>query len=239
MPKLFHTLLISLLLMVNTKTWLPDSKRASDVRNKVWPQMQKQLKTMGFRDDQPVYIRVFKETGILEIWVLSGKQYKLFNKYLICYYSGGLGTKTRNGDNKCPEGYYTIKPAQLNPVSNYHLAINIGYPNALEQQRGYQGNAIMIHGYCASIGCYAMNDQQIEEIYTIVYEALLHGQSSIELNIFPFKMDADHMKTHADSPYLPFWKNLKSGYDLFEKTHVPPVVSVSNKNYVFAAGNFR
>ncbi|MGZ3832734.1 MAG: L,D-transpeptidase family protein [Mucilaginibacter sp.] len=233
MPKLLFISLMLLLLLTNAIPELPDSKRAADIRAKVWPELQKQMKMMGFRDDQPIYIRIIKETGILEVWILSGKQFKLFKSYLVCYYSGGLGTKTRNGDNKSPEGFYTLKPGQLNPVSNYHLAINVGYPNLLEQQKGYTGNAVMIHGYCASIGCYAMTDPIIEEIYTMVYEAFLHGQQSIELNIFPFKMDAEHMKTYAGSPNLPFWKNLKTGYDMFENRHVPAVVSVSNRNYVF------
>jgi murein L,D-transpeptidase YafK len=35
---------------------------------------------------------------------------------------------------------------------------------------------------------------------------------------------------------MPFWRKLKKGYDIFEKTHQPAVVSVSNKVYVFAAG---
>lgn len=233
MPKQILLLLLSLILMGNTKPYPPDSKRAADIRAKVWPSLQKQMKNMGLQDDQPIYVRVFKENNLLEIWIKSGREYKLFNKYIICYYSGGLGTKTKTGDNKCPEGYYAIKPAQLNPVSNYRLAVNIGYPNKLEQQLGYTGNSIMIHGYCASIGCYAMNDQQIEEIYTLIYEALLHGQQSIELNIYPFKMDTENMRLHADSPYFTFWKSLKGGYEIFEKTHVPAVVSVVNKRYAF------
>ena len=233
MPKLLHILLILSLLAVNHKTELPDSKRASDVREKVWPTLQKELRTTGFRDDQHIYLRIFKDPCVLEVWTRSGDQYKLFKSYPVCYFSGGLGTKTRDGDGKSPEGYYNIKPGQLNPVSHYHLAINIGYPNALEQHLGYKGSSIMIHGYCASIGCYAMTDPQIEEIYTLVYEAFLHGQKSIDLSILPFKMDAEHMKANASSPYLTVWKNLKGGYDLFEKTHVPSVVSVHNKTYIF------
>jgi murein L,D-transpeptidase YafK len=73
------------------------------------------------------------------VWVKKGTKYALFKRYEICYYSGGLGTKTKQGDGKSPEGFYTITAKQLNPASNYHLAINIGYPNQLEQQKGYTG----------------------------------------------------------------------------------------------------
>jgi murein L,D-transpeptidase YafK len=233
MPKFLITLLLPFLFAAHPKTNLPDSPRASGIRSKVWPQLQKDLKAAGLKDDQPIYLRIFKEPGILEIWVRSGKQYKLFRNYLVCAFSGGLGTKTKEGDDKCPEGYYTLTPSQLNPVSNYHLAMNIGYPNLLEQQRGYTGNAVMIHGDCRSIGCYAMTDEKIEEIYTLVYEAFLHGQKSVPVNIFPFKLTNNNIDRYSNYPYVSFWEHLKPGYDIFEKTHVPPVVSVANKNYSF------
>ena len=236
MSKLLFALLLLFSLAAGGQTTIPDSKRAADIRQKMWPRLQKELKTRGLKEDQPVFIRIIKETGILQLWVLSDKEYELFKSYEVCNYSGGLGTKTHDGDNKSPEGYYTITPGQLHPNSEYHLAINIGYPNPLERQLRYTGDAIMIHGDCASIGCYAMTDPIIEEIYTMVYQAFAHGQKSIQLSIVPFKMDDEHMKTYASSPNYPFWKNLKEGYDLFQKTHIPPVVTVNNKTYAFVEG---
>ncbi len=236
MPRLFHTLLITLSLMINTKITIPDSKRAADIRNKVWPLLQKQLKDKDLGEDQPVYIRIIKETKTLQLWILSGKEYRLFKSYDICSFSGGLGTKTLEWDSKSPEGFYTVTADLLNPNSAYHLGINIGYPNKLERQLGYTGDAIMIHGDCVSIGCYAMDDPTIEEIYTMVYEAFLHGQKVLNIGIFPFKMDDAHMKTYANSPNIRFWQNLKPGFDIFQNTHIPPIVSVSNKKYVFKEG---
>jgi murein L,D-transpeptidase YafK len=232
MTKLMLTLLLSLLITVG-KTDLPDSKRASDVRTTVWPKLQKELTDKGFKSTFPIYLRIFKDQDQLEVWVRSGSRYRLFKSYEICYYSGGLGTKTRAGDKKSPEGFYTIGPKQLNPVSNYYLAINIGYPNKVEQLKKYTGNAVMIHGYCASIGCYAMTDPRIEEIYTLIYKAFENGQEKIKLDIFPFHMDKAHMDFYSHLPYLSFWKTLKPGYDLFEKNHVPPEVLIRGKNYVF------
>ncbi|MGZ3945904.1 MAG: hypothetical protein ACXVJB_13245, partial [Mucilaginibacter sp.] len=105
--------------------------------------------------------------------------------------------------------------------------------NAYDQQRGYTGGEIMIHGDCVSIGCYAMTDPKIEEIYTLVYEALLHGQKSVPVSIYPFKLTNATLDTYSEWSTIPFWENLKPGYDLFERTHVPPLVSVVNKNYVY------
>ncbi len=91
----------------------------------------------------------------------------------------------------------------------------------------------MIHGSCASIGCYAMTNPTIEEIYTLVYKALEAGQPNINLDIFPFRMTAEHMKEFERSRYMAFWKTMKPGYDLFEKNHMPAIANVINKQYVF------
>lgn len=48
----------------------------------------------------PVYIQIFKEERILELWVKMGEQFSLLNSYDICNFSGGLGPKRREGDFK-------------------------------------------------------------------------------------------------------------------------------------------
>jgi len=232
MIKFFCTLLMPLIL-INPKPELPDSKRATDVRENVWPKLQAELNSKSLKSGQQIYLRIFKDEHLLEVWVKAGKAYRLFKTYEVCYFSGGLGTKTRRGDGKSPEGFYTIEPKQLNPVSNYYLAINVGYPNKLEQLKGYTGDAIMMHGHCASIGCYAMTDARIEEIYTLVYKAFEAGQQKVDLDIFPFRMDTEHMKRHATSPYRAFWKTMKPGYDLFELKHIPAVAGIKGKEYYF------
>ncbi|SDG72290.1 hypothetical protein SAMN05192573_104453 [Mucilaginibacter gossypii] len=47
MPKPI-TLLLLILLLALHKTEIPDSKRATDVRLKIWPKLQKELKDKGF-----------------------------------------------------------------------------------------------------------------------------------------------------------------------------------------------
>jgi murein L,D-transpeptidase YafK len=46
-------------------------------------------------------------------------------------------------------------------------------------------------------------------------------------------MTDEWMKKFAGDVNEDFWKNLKEGYDLFEKNRVPPGVSVSDKRYRF------
>jgi murein L,D-transpeptidase YafK len=232
MSKLLFTLLL-LLFAIAKPIALPDSKRASDARATTWPRLQKELIAQKFDSKYRIYIRIIKQLDLMEVWAKKGNSYEIFKRYNICYYSGGLGTKVTKGDGKSPEGFYTVVAKQLNPVSNYHLAINIGYPNKLEKSKGYTGDAIMIHGNCASIGCYAMTNPTIEEIYTLAYKALEAGQPNINVDIFPFRMTDEHMKEFEKSPYMSFWRTIKPGYDLFEKNHLPPVVSILNKQYAF------
>lgn len=232
MFKLLFTLLLSFLTLVKSSE-IPDSKRASDARNALWPKLQKELADSGFDNNYRLYLRIFKQSDVFEVWAKKGSRYQVFKRYDICYYSGGLGTKTKAGDGKSPEGFYSITAAQLNPASSYHLAINIGYPNQVEKAKGYTGSAIMLHGHCASIGCYAMTDARIAEIYTLVYKALEAGQEKINLDIFPFYMDDLHLQTFASSPFMPLWRTMKPGYDLFEKYRLPVSPRVVRDEYRF------
>jgi murein L,D-transpeptidase YafK len=104
----------------------------------------------------------------------------------------------------------------------------------MELANHYTGDAIMIHGHCASIGCYAMTDPEIDEIYTLIYKAFIGGQKAINLHILPFKMDTAHMQAASGAGCIAFWKNLKQGYDIFEQKHIPPSVGVKGKIYAFA-----
>jgi murein L,D-transpeptidase YafK len=135
----------------------------------------------------PVYIQIFKEERTLDLYVKMGEQYQLLNSYKICNYSGGLGPKQRQGDFKSPEGFYSIQRSQLKPDSRFYKAINIGFPNAYDRAHGYEGKYLMIHGACVSIGCYAMTDSQIDEIFQFVTAALVFGQESVQLSIYPFR----------------------------------------------------
>jgi murein L,D-transpeptidase YafK len=212
---------------------IPSSSRSREVIKRVRPGLKSQLKAKGLQFGSPVYIRIFKESGELEVWVKNSMRFELFRNYSICYYSGKLGPKTRRGDLQSPEGFYFVRPRQLNPVSRFHLSFNIGYPNAYDRAFGRTGSALMVHGNCVSIGCYAMTDRNIEEIYTLVDGAFRNGQSFFRVHIFPFRMTEENMMEHAGSKWTSFWKNLKEGYDMFEVDKQPPNVIVRGKRYYF------
>ena len=138
----------------------------------------------------------------------------------------------KEGDKKTPEGFYSTKKSSLNPNSSYHLSFNIGYPNAYDKAHGYTGSLIMVHGNCVSIGCFAMTDKYIEEIYSIVERSLINGQNVIDVHVFPFKMTNKNMSKYSNSEYYNFWEELKPAYDNFEKKKVVPKIKVINKKYV-------
>src|SRR5499427_6692916 len=123
----------------------------------------------------------------------------------------------------------------MNPNSSYYLAFNTGFPNAYDRAMGYTGAELMVHGDCSSRGCYAMTDEQIQEIYALARESFFGGQKAFQLQAFPFRMTPLNMAKHRNSPNLAFWKMLKTGYDHFEVSRLEPKINVCERRYVFDA----
>jgi len=192
------------------------------------------MKAKGMVRTSSVMARIFKEEGKLEIWkAKTNGRYEMVASYDICKWSGKLGPKYTEGDRQAPEGFYTVRPSQMNPRSNYHLSFNIGYPNAYDRANGRTGANLMVHGACSSSGCYSMTDPQIEQIYAFGRDAFQGGQTEFQIQAFPFRMTAANMARYRNDPNYEFWKMLKVGYDNFEITKVPPKVDVCEKRYVF------
>jgi murein L,D-transpeptidase YafK len=182
----------------------------------------------------PVLIRIYKEESTLEIWKQDRTgQYALLKSYPICNYSGRLGPKIFEGDHQAPEGFYDISPNQMNPWSSQYLAFNTGFPNSFDRSLGRTGSFLMVHGGCKSVGCYAMTDYEMEEVYGLVDEAFAGGQAEVQLEAFPFRMTTQNMRRHANDPNVPFWDMLKDGSDAFFLTGRPPKVAVCDHRYVF------
>jgi murein L,D-transpeptidase YafK len=198
--------------------------------------LPERLSNAGFSLGAPIFMRIFKREFELELWMQRDGVFTLFATYPICTWSGDLGPKHREGDRQAPEGIYTVDKGALNPNSAYHRSFNLGYPNAFDRSHGRTGSFLMVHGACASVGCFAMTDAQIDEIWAIVTAALNKGQPRFQVQVFPFRMTEDALAKRADHPAAPFWRTLKAGHDLFEATGVPPIASVCNRNYAFEPG---
>jgi murein L,D-transpeptidase YafK len=198
--------------------------------------LDERLETGGVALGAPVFIRIFKLEFELELWMKRGDSFHLLATYPICRWSGGLGPKLREGDWQAPEGFYTVDAKALNPQSRWHRAFNLGFPNALDQAHGRTGTYLMVHGGCSSVGCYAMTDPVIDEIWRLVSAALKHGQRRFHVHIFPFRMTEESLARRGRQPWADFWRDLKPGYDLFETTRLPPKISVCQGRYVVSQG---
>ena len=200
------------------------------------PQMLALLEQKHMPIDSPILIRLFKEESEAEVWKqdTSGR-FALLKTYPICRWSGELGPKIREGDRRAPEGFYTVRPGQMNPNSHEYLSFDIGYPNAYDRAYGRTGGDIMMHGGCSSAGCYAMTDGQIAEIYALARESFYGRQRSFQVQAYPFRMTPVNLLRHRDNPNMPFWRMLKEGNDHFEVTHLEPKIDVCEKRYVFDA----
>lgn len=195
------------------------------------------LEKQGLSKSDPVLMRIYKEESELEVWKKHPRtgRYQHFKTYDICAWSGGLGPKKKEGDRQAPEGFYTVTPAQMNPNSSYWLSFNLGYPNTYDRAYGRTGSHLMVHGACSSAGCYSMEDEQIQEIYSLARDAFAGGQASFQVQAFPFRMTPENLARHSDSQHMAFWHNLKRGADHFEVTLQEPRVAVCDRRYVFNA----
>lgn len=127
-----------------------------------------------------------KDTDLLEVWASNGNSWVHVKDYNIQAASGRLGPKLREGDRQVPEGIYKV--IGLNPNSSYHLSMKLNYPNkfdlswAQKENRTQPGSNIFIHGKALSIGCLAMGDEAIEELFVLGNDV---GISNIKVIITP------------------------------------------------------
>lgn len=206
---------LSLLSIVSVFAYLiweelrPSPANLREIREAVLPRLTRDLQKVGLEVGSDIHIRIFKESRELELWVQRETKFVLFRTYEICNYSGALGPKLKEGDRQSPEGFYKVGLAQMNPNSSYHLSFNLGFPNKFDQENGRTGSFLMVHGDCVSIGCYAMIDDAIEEIYLLAEAALNAGQGSFQVHAFPFRME----NRELSGEWAAFWGNLKTGHD--------------------------
>ncbi len=199
---------------------------------KKWPALQALLSSKQVTsNDFDLYLRAFKQESELEVWA-KGKtdtRYTLLKTFAVCAKSGGLGPKRRQGDGQVPEGFYRI--THLNPASNYHLSLKVGYPNKSDVIKGGKdpGGDIMIHGSCVTIGCIPIEDGPIEELYVLCVEAKDRNRI-IYADIYPCRFSAanqQQLEKNFPEPTRQFWASLKKAWMYFEKNHALPKVSIN------------
>jgi murein L,D-transpeptidase YafK len=199
--------------------------RVRQARRAAQPRLQAMFRAAGLGyPAREIFLRVFKLEGELELWARGdvSAPFVRVRVYPVCAASGTLGPKRREGDLQVPEGFYHV--SGFNPWSRFHLSLRIDYPNAADRilgGRGRPGGDIFIHGSCVTIGCVPIRDGPIEEVYLAAVDARDAGQDRIPVHLFPCRLDANWPRLERESwgrpGLLDFWRNLKAGYDAFEK----------------------
>lgn len=163
-----------------------------------------------------ITLLALKQERRLEVFAGSvGQPLKFLQRYSIQAASGTIGPKLREGDRQVPEGIYPLE--SLNPNSKFHAALRVGYPNARDlanakrEGRDRLGGDIMIHGGAASVGCLAMGDPAIEELFTL---AALAGAENVTIVISPVDLRTTALQkelSQVDSERYEEIRNVLSG----------------------------
>lgn len=133
-----------------------------------------------------ITLLAIKQTKQLELWANDGINEKYIRTYPILAASGHIGPKLKEGDRQVPEGIYSLE--YLNPNSAFHLSMKLNYPNEFDlknaraEGRTEPGTNIFIHGKAVSVGCLAMGDDAIEELFVLTSKI---GKDAVQIAITP------------------------------------------------------
>jgi len=192
---------------------------------------------LGLTLGAPVYFRLIREQDRLEVWVKAASgSYSRLRNFKICGKDGTLGPR-QSASTGQPEGFYTLTAAQMRPQGVGYLGMNLNWPNAYDRGRGWRGAPSLLQAGCASGRHYGLTDQDMEEVYTIAYSALVNGQASIPFHIFPFQMTSFRMLQIGQGPKASFWRDLEPAWRAFERTKTPPQIKVQGRRYRVSASN--
>jgi murein L,D-transpeptidase YafK len=201
--------------------------------------LEGELAAKGFVLGAPAFIRVFKQSSTLELWLWKNGRFHQFKSYPICKWSGELGPKLAEGDRQSPEGVYFISGRDLIVNARWHRAMNLGFPNSRDKALGLTGSGILIHGKCSSIGCFSLTDPVVEDVYEVIAAALDAGQPRIMVHVFPFPLTRANLARHAGDEWHDFWARLERGHDLFLRDGLPPRTFVCLGEYAFQSRRAR
>ena len=197
--------------------------------------LAERLVAAGVEVGAPIFLRIFKAESELELWMRKDDGLVLVGTYPICQWSGNLGPKLSEGDRQTPEGFYTVTRNLLHMGGRWPRSLNIGFPNEFDRSLRRTGSYILIHGGCASVGCFAMTNEVIAEIFELTEQALRGGQERIQVHVFPFRMTDTSLADYEMSPWLDFWKSLKPAYDAFEQARRVPRIGICETGYAVAS----
>jgi hypothetical protein len=152
-----------------------------------------------------IALLAFKSERKIELWARNpNKHWRPIHTYPMTAFSGRLGPKLHMGDGQIPEGIYRL--VNFNPFSSMHLSMMLNYPNSFDKRKAYAdgrrnlGNNIFLHGHNLSVGCLAVGDLAIDQLFILARRV---GLSHIQVIIAP--NDLRHKKPSTSNFAQPRW----------------------------------
>ncbi len=186
-------------------------KTVADVVKQLGPQVDSRLKPCFAWAGVPyppsrVALIGLKEEMKLELWAAKDNTWVHVRTYDVYAASGVQGPKQKRGDRQVPEGIYQI--TSLNPNSTYHLSMKLNYPNSYDlamaryDKRSNLGGDIYIHGGTKSLGCLAVGNRAIEEVFVLIAKT---GVDNVSVLIAPYDLrkGSPNVYLSTDPTWLP------------------------------------
>lgn len=170
-----------------------------------------------------IALLAFKSERKVELWARNNdEKWHHVHDYPLTGFSGRLGPKLRENDKQIPEGVYRL--VNFNPFSSMHLSMMINYPNEFDRQKGYAdgrkelGNNIFIHGKNMSVGCLAVGDLAIDQLFILARRV---GLKNIKVVIAPndLRQHKPSTSNFAQPRWLPeLYKQINESLKPFSKS---------------------
>ncbi|AHE67205.1 L,D-transpeptidase family protein [Legionella oakridgensis] len=202
----YHSLMYGMAPKVNLNKAIDNAVRRYGL------QTEPHLKTLFSRAgvDYPpkdITLLAFKKERHIELWARGEHTlWRYIHTYPLTAFSGRLGPKLKEHDLQIPEGIYHL--TSFNPFSAHHLSMMIDYPNhfdrlqAIKDGRTKLGGNIFLHGKSSSVGCLAVGDKAIDQLFLLVRRV---GLSHTKIIIAPndLRREKPATSTFAQPRWLP------------------------------------
>lgn len=185
---IFFTLLITGCVQEQSPSWRQAMKeKITDYRSSARAHLTPYFLRAGVPyPPKSLALLIFKYAKKLEIYGKYKNRWHYIRSFPILAASGDFGPKLLRGDGQVPEGIYKI--IGFNPKSRFDLSLHLNYPNTFDKREAKLdhrfdiGSNIYIHGKNRSIGCIAIGNNAIQQLFPLVYQV---GDNHVTVIIAP------------------------------------------------------
>ena len=172
-----------------------------------------------------IALLAFKKERDLQLWAKDKYHaWRYIHSYPFTATSGRLGPKLKERDRQIPEGVYRL--TSFNPFSTMHLSMMINYPNNFDRLQASKdgryklGGNIFIHGKAISVGCLAIGDPAIDQLFFLTRNV---GLNHVQLIISPndLRRGKPATNTFAQPRWLPeLYADIQKALTPFSLSHM-------------------